>query len=66
MSLPKLETSAEHIAQHTSGKSNLKRVWLELGGKSPNIVMPDAATLIARRMRRLLRSGSIATMKAAT
>ena len=24
-----------------SGQSNLKRVWLELGGKSPNIVMPD-------------------------
>jgi gamma-glutamyl-gamma-aminobutyraldehyde dehydrogenase len=25
--------------------SNLKRVWLELGGKSPNIVMPDAPDL---------------------
>ena len=24
-----------------SAKSNLKRVWLELGGKSPNIIMPD-------------------------
>ncbi|MBB5189707.1 gamma-glutamyl-gamma-aminobutyraldehyde dehydrogenase [Silvimonas terrae] len=24
-----------------SGQSNLKRVWLELGGKSANIVMPD-------------------------
>ncbi len=24
-----------------AGQSNLKRVWLELGGKSPNIVMPD-------------------------
>ncbi len=22
--------------------SDLKRVWLELGGKSPNIVLPDA------------------------
>jgi 4-(gamma-glutamylamino)butanal dehydrogenase len=25
-----------------SSESNLKRVWLELGGKSPNIVFPDA------------------------
>ncbi|MEI5098166.1 aldehyde dehydrogenase [Streptomyces sp. PmtG] len=27
--------------------SNLKRVWLELGGKSPNIVLPDAPDLKA-------------------
>jgi 4-(gamma-glutamylamino)butanal dehydrogenase len=27
--------------------SNLKRVWLELGGKSPNIVLPDAPDLDA-------------------
>ncbi|MFI9031211.1 aldehyde dehydrogenase [Streptomyces sp. NPDC053560] len=27
--------------------SNLKRVWLELGGKSPNIVLPDAPDLAA-------------------
>ncbi|MGF6648048.1 aldehyde dehydrogenase [Paraburkholderia sp. GAS82] len=32
------------IAQY-AGQSNLKRVWLELGGKSPNIVMPDCADL---------------------
>ncbi|MEU9356795.1 aldehyde dehydrogenase [Streptomyces sp. NPDC048301] len=25
-----------------SADSNLKRVWLELGGKSPNIILPDA------------------------
>lgn len=25
--------------------SNLKRVWLELGGKSPNIILPDAPNL---------------------
>ena len=25
-----------------SGQSNLKRTFLELGGKSPNIVFPDA------------------------
>ncbi|MFI2629019.1 aldehyde dehydrogenase [Streptomyces collinus] len=25
--------------------SNLKRIWLELGGKSPNIVLPDAPDL---------------------
>lgn len=28
-----------------SADSNLKRVWLELGGKSPNIVMADCADL---------------------
>ncbi|MEU0938797.1 aldehyde dehydrogenase [Embleya sp. NPDC005971] len=27
--------------------SNLKRVWLELGGKSPNIVLPDADPIAA-------------------
>jgi gamma-glutamyl-gamma-aminobutyraldehyde dehydrogenase len=30
-----------------SADSNLKRVWLELGGKSPNIVFPDAPDLAA-------------------
>ncbi len=28
-----------------SGQSNMKRVWLECGGKSPNIVMGDVADL---------------------
>ncbi|MFI6480487.1 aldehyde dehydrogenase family protein [Nonomuraea sp. NPDC050663] len=28
-----------------SADSNLKRVWLELGGKSPNIICPDAPDL---------------------
>ncbi|MFJ6564304.1 aldehyde dehydrogenase [Streptomyces sp. NPDC091412] len=28
-----------------SADSNLKRVWLELGGKSPNLVLPDAPDL---------------------
>ncbi len=28
-----------------SGKSNMKRVWLECGGKAPNIVMGDVADL---------------------
>jgi gamma-glutamyl-gamma-aminobutyraldehyde dehydrogenase len=30
---------------HYAADSNLKRVWLELGGKSPNIVLPDAPDL---------------------
>ncbi len=30
---------------HYAADSNLKRVWLELGGKSPNIVFPDAPDL---------------------
>ncbi len=28
-----------------SGKSNMKRVWLECGGKAPNVVMGDVADL---------------------
>ncbi|MCM2490606.1 aldehyde dehydrogenase [Burkholderia glumae] len=28
-----------------AGQSNLKRVWLELGGKSPNLVLPDCPDL---------------------
>ena len=28
-----------------SGRSNMKRVWLECGGKSPNIVLADCADL---------------------
>ncbi|MCO6063122.1 aldehyde dehydrogenase family protein, partial [Pseudomonas sp. MOB-449] len=30
-----------------AGESNLKRVWLEAGGKSPNIVCADAPDLRA-------------------
>ncbi|NEB03675.1 aldehyde dehydrogenase [Streptomyces sp. SID13726] len=33
-----------HFLRH-SADSNLKRVWLELGGKSPNIILPDAPDL---------------------
>jgi 4-(gamma-glutamylamino)butanal dehydrogenase len=32
---------------HYSADSNLKRVYLELGGKSPNIILPDAPDLDA-------------------
>ena len=31
-----------HLVQQAAGASNLKRVTLELGGKSPNIVFKDA------------------------
>ena len=30
-----------HIIQQAAGRSNLKRVTLELGGKSPNIILKD-------------------------
>ena len=30
-----------------AAQSNLKRVWLELGGKSPNIILPDAPDMQA-------------------
>jgi aldehyde dehydrogenase (NAD+) len=35
-------TEVGHIIMETAAKSNLKRVTLELGGKSPNIVFADA------------------------
>ncbi|XP_078621744.1 retinal dehydrogenase 2-like [Branchiostoma floridae x Branchiostoma japonicum] len=35
-------TEVGKIIQQAAGKSNLKRVSLELGGKSPTIVFPDA------------------------
>lgn len=31
-----------HLIQKAAAESNLKRVTLELGGKSPNIIMSDA------------------------
>ncbi|XP_030073712.1 aldehyde dehydrogenase, mitochondrial [Microcaecilia unicolor] len=35
-------TEVGHLIQQAAGSSNLKKVTLELGGKSPNIVMSDA------------------------
>lgn len=35
-------TAVGHLIQQYSGQSNLKRVSLELGGKSPNIIFDDA------------------------
>ncbi|MDJ0716529.1 MAG: aldehyde dehydrogenase family protein [Prochloraceae cyanobacterium] len=35
-------TEVGHLIMEAAGKSNLKRVSLELGGKSPNIVFADA------------------------
>ena len=35
-------TEVGHLIQQAAGASNLKRVTLELGGKSPNIVFADA------------------------
>lgn len=43
-------TGSTEVGRHFmrySADSNLKRVWLELGGKSPNIVFPDAPDLDA-------------------
>jgi hypothetical protein len=34
-----------------AGQSNMKRVWLEAGGKSPNIVFADAPDLKKRPPR---------------
>jgi len=36
-------TEVGHIIQELAAKSNLKRVSLELGGKSPNIIFSDAS-----------------------
>ncbi len=38
-------TATGKLMLQYAGQSNLKRVWLECGGKSPNIVMADAADL---------------------
>lgn len=41
-------TGSTHVGKlimQYAGQSNLKRVWLELGGKSPNIVLPDCPDL---------------------
>jgi 4-(gamma-glutamylamino)butanal dehydrogenase len=38
-------TKVGKLIMQYAGQSNLKRVWLELGGKSPNIVMPDCPDL---------------------
>jgi acyl-CoA reductase-like NAD-dependent aldehyde dehydrogenase len=49
----------KHLVQ-CSGKSNLKRAFMECGGKSPNIVLADAPDLdaaAARRRRHLLQPG---------
>ncbi|XP_076009974.1 aldehyde dehydrogenase, mitochondrial-like [Genypterus blacodes] len=35
-------TEVGHLIQQASGTSNLKKVTLELGGKSPNIILSDA------------------------
>ncbi len=43
-------TGSTEVGRHYlryAADSNLKRVWLELGGKSPNIVLPDAPDLDA-------------------
>ena len=38
-------TGVGKLIMQYAGQSNLKRVWLELGGKSPNIVQPDCPDL---------------------
>jgi 4-guanidinobutyraldehyde dehydrogenase/NAD-dependent aldehyde dehydrogenase len=38
-------TATGKLMLQYSGQSNMKRVWLECGGKSPNIVMADAHDL---------------------
>ncbi|GAA4372464.1 aldehyde dehydrogenase [Actinomadura verrucosospora] len=43
-------TGSTEVGRHFlryAAASNLKRVWLELGGKSPNIILPDAPDLDA-------------------
>ncbi|HVN41325.1 MAG TPA: aldehyde dehydrogenase, partial [Steroidobacteraceae bacterium] len=38
-------TRTGKLMQQYSGQSNLKRVWLECGGKSPNIILADCPDL---------------------
>lgn len=46
-----------HLIQVAAGSSNLKRVTLELGGKSPNIIMSDADSKFQGLQRGLGSSG---------
>jgi acyl-CoA reductase-like NAD-dependent aldehyde dehydrogenase len=48
-------TGSTEVGRHFlryAADSNLKRVWLELGGKSPNLVFPDAPTWLPLRTPR--------------
>ncbi len=45
-------TATGKLIMGYAAQSNLKRVWLECGGKSPNIVMDDCRDLRPRRARR--------------
>ncbi|XP_008293852.1 aldehyde dehydrogenase, mitochondrial-like [Stegastes partitus] len=38
-------TEVGHLIQQASGSTNLKKVTLELGGKSPNIILSDANSM---------------------
>ncbi|MEM9249963.1 MAG: aldehyde dehydrogenase [Pseudomonadota bacterium] len=40
-------TPVGKLFQHYAGQSNMKQVWLETGGKSPNLVFADCADLDA-------------------
>jgi 4-(gamma-glutamylamino)butanal dehydrogenase len=40
-------TAVGKLFQRYAGESNMKQVWLECGGKSANVVFPDAADLDA-------------------
>ena len=40
-------TAVGKLVQVYAGESNMKQVWLECGGKSANVVLPDAADLDA-------------------
>jgi 4-(gamma-glutamylamino)butanal dehydrogenase len=40
-------TAVGKLFQQYAGESNMKQVWLECGGKSANVVFPDAADLDA-------------------
>lgn len=40
-------TAVGKLISQAAAKSNLKRVWLELGGKSPNIILSDCPDITA-------------------
>ena len=48
-------TQVGKIIMETAAKSNLKRVSLELGGKSPLVVFPDVDRKCSRDFRQRLR-----------
>lgn len=48
-----------HLIQQAAGSTNLKKVTLELGGKSPNIILSDADSTSLHGQSQLTTGGHV-------